>query len=197
MKEMIEERYGKMALTNILSAIWFGDWDRYEKIFNEMSEDLKAEFSFHQFYHREQVKLWYDNHFFIPGDYFVSPYFSSYLADGKDEETRSQDLLCLIGIYEKTGFYFPLEKELYPDHLGCLTTFIGSALQEEINALQNDDIPYYEQLVQLEEEIRNKYIIPVLEPLLELSNKKITHKFFKQFLQFYAQAMVEEWGEAA
>lgn len=197
MNALIEERYGKLALANILSAVWFGDWDRYEKIFNEMPDEIKAEFPFHQFYHREQVKLWYDNHFYIPGDYFVSPYFSSYTSEEKDEDTRRQDLLCLIGIYEKTGFYYPLEKERYPDHLGCLTSFISSALQEEIKALQDGDSDYYGKLVGLEDDIRNNYIVPVLQPLMEQSNKKIDHLFFKTFIKFYAQTMIEEWGEAA
>lgn len=195
MSELIEERYGKLALTNILASIWTGDWDRYESIFAEMSEDVKKQFPFQPYYNREQIELWYENHFFIPGDYFVSPYFSSYTQDGKDEESRRQDLLCLIGIYEKVGFYYPLEQDRYPDHLGCLTYFISSTLQEQIKALQNEDESYYNEIVQLENKIRNEYIVPILDELIEQSNKKIRHQFFKEFLNFYKEVMQTEWSE--
>lgn len=196
MKEIIEECYGQLVLVNILSAVWIGDWDRYEEIFKEMPDELQAEFPFHPFYHREQVELWYENHFLIPGDYFVSPYFSSYVTNEKDEERRRQDLLCLISIFNKTGFYYPLEKESYPDHLGCLTSFVSSALQEEIKALQEADLVYFEQLVELKERLRCKYIVPVLKPLIKQSNMKINHLFFKEFLQFYGQTMEVEWMSA-
>lgn len=187
MEPTLEELYGKMALSNILSSVWLGDWKRYEDIFSTMREDVQMNFPFHQHYDREQVKQWYENHFFIPGDYFVSPYFSSYsIGESGDEDARKKDLLCLIGMYEKTGFYYPLEKELYPDHMGCLVAFWGSVIQEQIKASQTGDEEYVKKLAELEGEILNQYILPVLNPLRNHADPKISHSFFKEFLDFFA-----------
>lgn len=191
----MEERYGKLAITNILTSIWFGDWKRYEEIMHEVPESMHDELSFHSFYKRDEVQLWHDNHFFIPGDHFVSPYFSSYSKDSDDDELRKKDLLCLIGLYEKTNYYFPLENNIFPDHFGCLTAFVGSLLQEQIKAEQDGDREYLMQLEKLEAEVISQYIKPVIKPLLAVAATKVKHPFFKEFLQFYAE--MEEWMEAA
>lgn len=192
---MMEERYGKLAITNILTSIWFGDWKRYEEIMNEVPESMQDELSFHSFYKRDEVQLWHDNHFFIPGDHFVSPYFSSYSKDSDDEELRKKDLLCLIGLYEKTKYYFPLENNIFPDHFGCLTAFVGSILQEQIKAETDGDCEYLAQLEDLEAEVISQYIQPVIKPMLAVAEAKIKHPFFKEFLAFYSD--IEEWMEAA
>lgn len=194
---MMEERYGKLAIANILTSIWFGDWSRYEDFMNDVPEDMHAELSFHSFYEREEVKLWHDNHFFIPGDHFVSPYFSSYPKEGEDEEARKQDLLCLIGLYEKTGFYFPLEQNRLPDHYGSMTAFLSSILQAEIKADQEGEREYLQQLEEIEAEVLKRYIQPSLNPMLKAAGLKIKHPFFKEFLSFYADLMGEDWLEAA
>ena len=193
----MEERYGKLAIANILTSIWFGEWDRYEEFMKEIPESMQDELSFHSFYKRDEVELWHDNHFFIPGDHFVSPYFSSYPKNGEDEETRKQDLLCLIGLYEKTGFYFPLEKNHLPDHFGSMTAFLSSVLQAEIKAEQEGDSEYLQQMENIEAEVLTQYIKPVIMPMLALSEAKVKHLFFKEFLSFYADLMREDWMEAA
>lgn len=193
----MEERYGKLALANIMTSIWFGDWDRYEEIMKEVPESVKAELSFHSSYKRDEVQLWHDNHFFIPGDHFVSPYFSSYIKNGEDEDARRHDLLCLIGLYEKTGFLYPLEKERFPDHFGSLTAFLSSVIQEEIKAEQEGDREYLKQLEELEADVLRQYIQPVIKPMLEIAEGKVKHSFFKEFLGFYGELMNEDWVDAA
>lgn len=198
MKEMTEERYGKLALANILASIWLGDWERYESIFTEMPEYLHGQFPFHRHYNREQAELWHENHFFIPGEYFISPYLSSYTQSGNDGyEKRRSDLLCLIGLYDKTGFYYPLEKEIYPDHIGCMTLFLGTVIKECINAETAKDEEYLAELAELERHMLDQYIIPILHPLKNNAESKIEHPFFKEFLAFYIQVMKEEQNEAA
>ncbi|UAC48775.1 molecular chaperone TorD family protein [Bacillus aquiflavi] len=197
MMGMKEECSGKLALANILSSIWFGDWEHYEEIFKQMPKKVKKQFVFHRYYNREQVKLWYENHFFIPGDYFVPPYFSSYVLNDCKKEKKKENLLCLIGIYEKTGFYFPLEKEYYPDHFGCLTAFLSSVLQEQIKAINLNETVYFKQLRKLEEKMLIEYIIPVLQPLSNYAKGKIRHRFFQEFLTFFNETMRNEWSSAA
>jgi TorA maturation chaperone TorD len=194
---MMEERYGKLAIANIVTSIWFGDWNTYEEFMKDVPDSIKDELSFHSFYERDEVKLWHDNHFFIPGDHFVSPYFSSYPKEGEDEEARKQDLLCLIGLYEKTGFYFPLEQDVLPDHFGSMTTFLSSILQGEIKAEQEGDHAYLQQLEEIEAEVLHKYIQPVIKPMLAAAESKVKHPFFKEFLSFYGDLMGEDWMEAA
>ena len=193
----MEERYGKLAIANILTSIWFGDWERYEEFMKDVPESMQDELSFHSFYKRDEVQLWHDNHFFIPGDHFVSPYFSSYSKNGEDEETRKQDLLCLIGLYERTGFYFPLEQDRLPDHFGSMTAFLSSVLQAEINSEQEGDSEYLQQLEEIEAEVLTQYIKPVIKLMLANADAKVKHPFFKEFLSFYAEMMSDNWMEAA
>ncbi len=193
----MEERYGKLAIANIMTSIWLGDWDTYEAFMNEIPEGMRKELSFHSLYTRDEVQLWYDNHFFIPGDHFVSPYFSSYTKKSEGEEARRHELLCLIGLYEKTAFFFPLEQDRLPDHFGSMTAFMSSILQGEIKAEQEGDQDSLKQLEEIEAEMLNRYIKPVLKPLLDNAATKITLPFFKEFLSFYAEVMREDWMEAA
>lgn len=193
-----EERYGQLVLNNIMSSVWLGEWERYEGIFRNMNEELIEKFPFHSHYNQEEVKLWHENHFFIPGDYFVSPYFSSYIKKGQDEhEERKKDLLCLIGLYEKIGFLYPLEKEIYPDHFGCITAFLGSVFQESLELDAEKDEEYLSKLNELNQNVIRRYIFPVLQVLKENAEPKIKHPFFKEFLNFYIQIMKEEMNEAA
>lgn len=198
MNSMVLELQGKRILANIFTAIWLGNWNQYEKIFKEMPDEMSAEFPFHRFYNRERVELWHENHFSIPGDYFVSPYFSSYSKKEQEEDdTRTKDLLCLIGLYEKTGFYYPLEKDLYPDHIGCLTAFLSSILFEQIKAIQEQDDLYSKTLIDIENEIVNQYIKPVLPRLLKEAKKKVDTPFLKEFLLYYSKMIKNDWHHAA
>ncbi|MBM4763056.1 molecular chaperone TorD family protein [Bacillus sp. B15-48] len=191
MKVMQEELYGKLALTNILASVWLGDWDRYEEIFHQMDAGLRESFPFHSEYNRDLVQLWHENHFLIPGEYFVSPYFSSYKLNRVNVEERKENLLCLIGTYEKVGFYFPLEQELYPDHLGCITAFISALQQERIKALQENNSILDEQLYQLEKKIVCDYILPLKNEIKDAAESKIHHPFLRQFISYYFEVIGE------
>lgn len=187
MNDSLEVKNGIQALTNILSSVWLGDWEQYEKILADMPAELKAELPFHSYYDREEVDLWYQNHFFIPGDHFVSPYFSTYSAQekGNNEETN-KELLCLIGIYEKVGFYYPLEKKIYPDHIGSLNVFLASIMREEITAEKNGDNDYVKQLLELRDEIISKYVLPLQRGLKKAAQNKINNLFLVNFIDFYS-----------
>lgn len=188
--QTVEELQGSLALANIFSVIWLGDWDRYEKIFTEMPETLRNEFPFYLFYNREEVEIWYDNHFFIPGDYFIPPYFSSYCSqkEGTVEESK-KSLLCLIGHYEKMGFYYPLENNLYPDHIGCLMVFICSIVQEQIKTAQSQDIELSEELNALRQELLSEFLYPILSPLQKYAENRIKHPFIKEFLNYFCTSL--------
>ncbi len=187
---MMEERYGKLSLLNIMTNIWLGEWDKYEEIMEEIPQAVKTELPFHSSYNREVVPLWHDNHFFIPGDHFISPYFSSYTQEIEEEETRKMNLLCLISLYEKTGFLYPLEIDRFPDHIGCLTAFLSSVMKEQVAAIQEDDFVYLQHLEELENKFLKQYIQPLINTLLKQANKKVSHSFFKEFLKFYADIMI-------
>lgn len=191
MIETNEQLYGQLALTNILASVWLGDWDRYEEIFAQLTEEMKEHFQFHSHYEREDVTLWHENYFNIPGDYFVSPYYSSYTIKKDGGEEGKRNLLCLIGMYERLGFYFPLQQDLYPDHIGCLTTFLAAVLQEKIKAAELEDRELFDQLTSLEREIVKKYIIPVSVGMKHLGSTRMQNPFFEQFLPFYVDVMKE------
>lgn len=191
--QTLEELKGRLALANIMSVIWLGDWERYETIFAELPETLKNEFPFHSFYDREEVEIWYDNHFFIPGSFFIPPYFSSYYSQNKGAADESKtSLLCLIGHYEEMGFYYPLENNLYPDHLGCLMVFISSILQEQIKAVQDLDQELFAKLHALKNEIVMEYLYPILQPLQKYAENRVKHPFIKEFLNYFCQAAEKE-----
>jgi len=191
--QTLEELKGNLALANIMSVIWLGDWDRYEIIFAEMPETLKKEFPFHPFYNREEVEIWHDNHFFIPGSFFVPPYFSSYYSqDSGSLEDSQKKLLCLIGHYERMGFFYPLENNLYPDHLGCLMVFISSISQEQIKAAQSLDTTLFVKLSALKNELLSEFLYPILQPLLKYADNRVEHLFIKEFLNYFCQAVEKD-----
>lgn len=188
--QAVEELQGSLALANILSAIWLGDWERYETIFKEMPEIVKNEFPFHPFYHREEVEIWYDNHFSIPGSFFIPPYISSYSSqNGAAVEDSKKNLLCLIGHYEKMGFYYPLENNLYPDHVGCLMAFISSLLQEEIKAAQSLDKELSTELGTLKKELLWENLYPILQPMQKYAENRVRHPFIKEFLNYFCHTV--------
>ncbi len=191
MDRIHEEQYGQLALTNILASVWLGDWDRYEVIFRNMDEGLKLNFPFHADYNREDVELWYENHFFIPGDYFLSPYYSSYIGNKDDSEERKKNLLCLIGLYEKMGFHFPLEQDIYPDHIGCIMAFIGAIQQEKIKAQNNEMM---NNLTSIEQEMIMNYILPVVKAMNENVVNKVRTPFFKKFLPYFQEVLIQEYS---
>lgn len=189
----MEELKGSLALANIMSVIWLGDWERYEKIFAEMPIELREQFPFHKYYTQDEVAIWHENHFFIPGEYFISPYFSSYTSNGgQDVEERRKSLLCLIGHYEKMGFYFPLEKQLYPDHIGCIMVFLSSLLQEQIKAKHDSDEELYLQLNELKSEILTDFIEPILSQLQKNMLNNAKHPFINEFLQYFCRSLDKE-----
>ena len=191
--QTLEELQGSLALANIMSVIWLGDWERYENIFAEMPETLKNEFPFHPFYNREEVEIWYDNHFFIPGSFFIPPYFSSYCCQNKGAvEDSKKSLLCLIGHYEKMGYYFPLENNLYPDHLGCLMVFISSILQEQIKAVQSKNTKLSVEMSALKNELLSEYLYPILAPLQKSAENLVKHPFIKEFLNYFCHVVEKE-----
>lgn len=190
----LEETYGKLALFNIMAHIWTGDWDNYEAIFEEIPASIVNEFPFHEHYKKDEVALWYDNYFVIPGDYFVSPYLSSYsTSDAEEYEKTKQDLLCLIGLYEKLGFYYPLDQELFPDHFGSLTGFLVSLIRVEIDAIQHQDEILYHQIKKLQRDVLTKYLHPQMAKLKKEASEKISHPFFTTFIDFFADSVGKEW----
>jgi TorA maturation chaperone TorD len=186
--ETLAESYGMLALINIFSSVWLGDWDQYEKSIAGIPKELLKELPFHGHYQRDEVDLWYQNHFFIPGDYFVSPYFSTYASqENRDHEKTNAELLCLIGIYEKMGFYFPLEKKIYPDHIGCLNVFMEGIVREEITSQIKQDQALLNQLNSLREEITDQYLLPLIKGIKKDADKNIQLPFLREIVNFYTE----------
>lgn len=190
MQYTLEETYGKLLLTQLFTHVWFGHWDRYEESIEQLPGELIEAFPFHAYYQREETKLWHDNYFSIPGDYFIPPYLSSY-NNSTDQEKVKQDLLCLIGAYDKVGFYYPLEQDEFPDHIGSLTAFITAAANEEIKAMEKDDFELAKQMNQLQVDIYYSYLEPTINKLWDNNKDKINDSFFKTFIPFYINAMEE------
>ncbi|UII56816.1 molecular chaperone TorD family protein [Cytobacillus spongiae] len=193
MTQLKQEQQGKMAIANILSSIWLGEWNQYEILMNQIPKELQDQLPFHTYYDREQVELWYENHFFIPGKFFISPYLSSYkVNEGEGTESRKKDLLCLIQLYESMGFYYPLENDRYPDHLGCITLFLSALVNEQLENEEN-----YNVLVDIEREIVKKHIQPVLQMVVTEGSNKLHHPFLREFLFFYKETIEEDWDISA
>lgn len=186
-----EEQLGLLALTNIMSSVWLGDWDTYEAIFEKMDDNLKAYFPFHNEYERENVKLWHDNHFSIPGRFFIPPYYSAYKRKNEHEEEKKKKLLCLIGNYEERGYYFPLQQQLYPDHIGCMIGFIGAIQKEKLRLLDLNEFDEVNSLKELELDVAKNYVWPLLHSIRQRGAFK--HPFFEKFLDFSLQTFSEEY----
>lgn len=190
MLDTIEETYGKLVLIQLFTHVWFGDWDRYEESIEKLPNDLIEAFPFHKFYDRKETELWHDNYFSIPGPYFIPPYLSSYASKAdEDQEKTKQELLYLIGAFDKVGFYYPLEMGEFPDHIGSLTAFISAAVKEEIKAREAKDNDHAEEMINLQQEIYNSYLGTAIHQLWGSYKDKINDPFFKEFMPFYMNAM--------
>lgn len=191
-----EETYGKLILSDLLTNIWYGNWDKYEEILSQVPDALVRELPFHEHYDREETSLWYDNHFRIPGAYFIPPYLSSYNDQSQEaQEQARQDVLCLIGEYEKFGFYYPLEQEEFPDHFGSVTAFITAAINAEVKASQTGDEELVEQLKKLQRNIYTTHLKKNIHAMVEHAVTKTTDDFFRIFIPFYVQIMNDIMAE--
>lgn len=191
----LEETYGQVLLSQLFTHIWFGDWDKYEATVNQLPENLLKEFPFHKYYDRKETEQWHENYFSIPGNYFVPPYLSSYQGKSEEEEVQAkQDLFCLVGTFDKLGFYYPLEQEEFPDHFGSLTAFITAAASEEVKALEKDDYELANQLRETQYEMYHAYLEPGIEKLWKRNKNKLADPFFKEFIPYYIASMGENLG---
>ncbi|WP_085505121.1 molecular chaperone TorD family protein [Thalassobacillus devorans] len=188
----IEERNGQLLLTQLFTHIWFGEWDHYEKVLNQLPDELKESFPFHPYYNREDFELWYENYFSIPGVYFIPPYVSSYTEKTEEAIDRSrQDLLCLIGKFEEMGFYYPIEKGEFPDHIGSLTAFLSAAATEEIKAEQEGNTELARQLRNAQLDMYQSHIKQGLKKVARHSKRKLEDPFFSVFIPYYLDTMKE------
>ncbi|WP_284139152.1 MULTISPECIES: molecular chaperone TorD family protein [unclassified Virgibacillus] len=186
----LEEAYGKQLLSHIFTHIWLGDWDKYEETMQQLPDQLALEFPFHKHYDRESTALWRDNYFSIPGDYFIPPYLSTYQDKSEeDDQEAKQSLLCLIGAFDRIGFYYPLEKEEFPDHIGSITAFIAAATNEEVKAIQANDEELLQQLQNVQHEMYQDHLAPALQALWKTNHQKLSDPFFQAFLPYYMDQM--------
>ena len=190
MELRLSETYGKLLLGQLFTHVWFGEWDQYEDTIDQIPNELVASLPFHKYYDRDETSLWHYNYFSVPGVYFVPPYISSYQNKTEEDQNKTkQDLLCLIGAFDKVGFYYPLEKNEFPDHIGSLTAFIVAATKEEITALKNEDFELLKQLEETQTELYDLYLDSGINKLWNRHKRKFADPFFKTFLPFYMESM--------
>src|SRR5690625_174329 len=184
------ETYGKLLLTQLFTNIWYGHWDKYEETIEHLPIEMAHDLPFHPFYEPRKVKLAHENYFVIPGEYFIPPYVSSYYGKSEEEQqVARQDLLCLVGAYEKVGYYYPIEHDELPDHIGSITGFMTALLQEEINAHRKDDQELFKEIKNLQHEVYDDYLKTALDKINKYYSQKIDDPFFKRFLPFYTETM--------
>src|SRR5690625_3180279 len=184
------ETYGKLLLTQLFTNIWYGHWDKYEETIEHLPIEMAHDLPFHPFYEPRKVKLAHENYFVIPGDYFIPPYVSFYY--GKSEEAQQiarQDLLCLAEAYEKVGYYYQIENDELPDHIGSITCYITALLQEKIKAYDQGDDQLIEEVKQLQREVYNDYLKNPLEKIEQIYKQKVDDQFFKYFFPFYKEIL--------
>ncbi|MYL58995.1 hypothetical protein GLW20_15920 [Virgibacillus halodenitrificans] len=190
MPQTLEETYGNLVLCQLFTNIWFGEWNEYEKRMEEFPKEVSAAFPFHAHYDREETALWRENYFTIPGEYFIPPYLSSYYGKSEEQQEKArQDILCLIGEFDKLGFYYPLKKKEFPDHFGSLTAFFTAALNEQVKAIQQQDKETRSKLNELLIEVYRSYMKASLEKMLQHSTNKLSDPFFQAFIPYYVNNM--------
>lgn len=184
------EIYGKLVLSQLFTHIWYGDWEKYEETIGHLPAEMTDNLPFHQFYEPKDVKLAHENFFVIPGDYFIPPYVSSYYGKTEEEQQIArQDLLCLIGAYEKVGYYYPIENDELPDHIGSITGFLTALLQEEIKAYERGDQQLVKEVKQLQREVYHDYLKFALEKMEQSYKQKVDDQFFEHFLLYYKEIL--------
>lgn len=193
--EEVEEVYGKLLLGELFRCVWFGHWDHYETIISGLPEELIENIPFHQYYDREETALWRDNYFQIPGPYFIPPYLSSYYGESaEDQEEARQEVLCLVGEFDKLKFYYPLEQDEFPDHFGSMTAFITAALKEEVKAIEVGDTELQEQLQEVQQRVYTSYLRKGIQTMRQTCDEEAFEPFFRSFIPFFAESMEDIAG---
>src|SRR5690625_1005996 len=184
------ETYGKLLLSQLFTNIWLGEWDKYEQTISQLPTKISSNLPFHMHYDPREVKLAYENYFVIPGEFFIPPYVSAYYDKSEEEQQIArQDLLCLVGAYEKVGYYYPIEIDELPDHVGSITGFITALLQEKIKAYDQGDQQLIKDIKHLQREVYDDYLKVALEKIEQYYTRKIDDQFFEHFLPFYKETL--------
>lgn len=184
------EAYGKLLLSQLFTNIWLGEWDKYEQTISQLPNEITDHLPFHSHYVPREVKLAHENYFIIPGEFFIPPYVSAYYGKSEEEQqVARQDLLCLVGAYEKVGYYYPVEIDELPDHIGSIIGFITALLQEEIKAADQNDPKVNASIKKLQQEVYEDYLRPALNKMKNPLEKTIDDSFFKYFLPYFNETM--------
>lgn len=184
------ETHGKLLLSQLFTNIWLGEWDNYEQTISQLPDEITLNLPFHSHYDQREVKLAYENYFVIPGEYFVPPYVSAYYGKSESEQqTARQDLLCLIGAYEKVGYYYPAEIDELPDHIGSIIGFITALLREEIKATNENDTHLVTDIKKIQREVYEDYLRPGLNKMEKPLQITIDDSFFKNFMPFFYESL--------
>lgn len=184
------ETYNKLILTQLFTNIWYGDWKIYENTLSSLPKERTNNLPFHPFYDPKAVKLAYEKHFVRPGEYFISPYVSSYYEKNEEKQLKArQDLLYLIGAYEKIDYYYPIEKDELPDHFGSVTGFITALLQQEIKAHEQNDRKLIAEIKQLQRDTYDDYLKAAIIKMEQYFNQMVDNQFFEHFLPYYIEIL--------
>lgn len=80
-----------------------------------------------------ELKILYENLFYIPGPFYVPPYAAEFLYEKNDDISTSQFLNDLAYEYEREGFYSYAKKMSYRmDHLGLMFMYLHFLLEKLI-----------------------------------------------------------------
>lgn len=185
--ETIHELKGKQFVYGIFSALLLGQVERYRQVMENLPVDIRRQFPFHQDFEEEKVAAAYDNLFVVPGDYYIPPYYSSYAGQYKDNELEIREhLLCLIGLFERFGFYYPIEQEQLPDHIAMFFSFMQASLALEEKAWTDNDEKLAGQAQQLQKRFLDEFLHPWVPVLLSQVQKQEISPFFQKW-GHYAQ----------
>lgn len=196
--EAIHELKGKQFVYGLFSAILLGQVERYDQVMRELPVDIRKQFPFYQDFEKEKVTAAYDNLFVVPGDYYIPPYYSSYAGLYYDNELDlNENHLCLIGLFERFGFYDPIEQEQLPDHIAMFFSFMQASLALEVKAWTDDDEELAKQAQQLQKRFLNEFLHPWASVLLSQVQKQEISPFFRKiggFAQEYLSIEREKQG---
>lgn len=196
--ETIDELKGKQFVYGLFSAILLGQFQRYRQMMEELPEEMRAQFPFHQHYDEEEVSLAYDNLFVIPGEFYIPPYYSSYAGSYNDNELEiRENHLCLIGLFERFGFYDPIEQEQLPNHIAMFFSFMQASLALEVKAWTDNDEELAGQAQQLQKRFLDEFLHPWVPMLLSQVQKQEISLFFQKwgnFAQEYLSIECEKQG---
>lgn len=180
-----EERLTQSLTYLIYARCFYGQVDLLSQLIDTEEKADGVDEDIRQLLHQlvetpgEELKLQYDNLFFIPGPYYAPPYASVYLDQDKEDE--EQLVHRLSDCYSRFGFLeYANQTGLRHDHIGTMLMFLHFLLQLSLEA---EDMQSRQKAEAMYDSMLNEYLMPMYGHFEKKVSEQLMRGFYLDLVQ--------------